>query len=111
MNNSFAIRQSEQSQFGARRGVISVQNASNPQTFCDLDEHSGIFDIDDLTGWHLGDIQRQPEHVSVGLADVHKAGGNEGIHRSPSIELSLPLNSSILQRNYHTVATGDLPEP
>ncbi len=59
-----------------------MENAPNPQAFRDLDEHGGIFDIDYLTGWHLGDIQRQPEHVSVGLADVHKAGGNEGIHRS-----------------------------
>jgi len=76
MDSSFVILQSERSQLCARRRVVRVENAPNPQTLRDLDEHRGVFDIDDLTGWHLGDIQRQPEHVSVGLADVHKAGRN-----------------------------------
>src|SRR5664280_52550 len=76
----FFVLQSERSQFRARGPVIRVENASNPQTFRDLDEHRGVFDIDDLPGWHLGDVQRKPKDVRVGLADVDEAGGDEGIH-------------------------------
>jgi hypothetical protein len=50
--------------------VIGVKNASNAQTFRDLDEHRGVFDIDDLPGWGLGDVQRQPKDVRVGLAET-----------------------------------------
>jgi len=45
MDDSFVILQSERSQFRARRLVIRVKNASNPQTFRDLDEHRGVFDV------------------------------------------------------------------
>jgi hypothetical protein len=92
MDDSIVIRQSERSQFRARRRVISVQNASNPQAFRDLNKHWGVFDIDDLAGWRLRDIQRQPKHVSVGLADVDKAGGNEGIHKPVQLVLSNPVS-------------------
>jgi hypothetical protein len=54
-----------------------VKNASNPQTVSDLDEHRGVFDINYLPGWHLGNVQRKPKDVRVGLADVDEAGGNE----------------------------------
>ena len=37
MDDSFVIPQSERSQFRARGPVIRVKNASNPQTFRDLD--------------------------------------------------------------------------
>jgi hypothetical protein len=48
MEDSFVIPQSERSQFRARGPVIRVKDAANPQTFRDLDEHRGVFDIDDL---------------------------------------------------------------
>src|SRR5208337_3159973 len=51
MDGSFVIPQSERSQFLARGPIIRVKNASNPQTFRDLDEHRGVFDIDHLLGW------------------------------------------------------------
>jgi hypothetical protein len=55
-DTSSVIAQSQQSQFRARGPVIRVENASNPQTFRDLDEHRGVFDIDHLPGWRLGDV-------------------------------------------------------
>jgi len=76
MDDSALILQSERSQFRARRSVIRVKNASNPQTFGDLNEHRGVVDIDCLANWRLGDVQRKPKDVRVGLADVNKAGGN-----------------------------------
>jgi hypothetical protein len=66
-----------------------VKNASNPQTFRDLDEHRGVFDIDDLPGWRLGDVQRKPKDVRVGLAEVDEAGGNKGIHKPVQLELRI----------------------
>jgi hypothetical protein len=54
MDDPFAILQSERSQFDTRGPVIDVENASHPQTICDLDEHRG--DIHYLTGWCLGDV-------------------------------------------------------
>jgi hypothetical protein len=68
MDDSCVILQSERSQLRARGPVIRVKNASNPQTFRDLDEDRGVFDIDCLPGWRLGDVQRKPKDVRVGLA-------------------------------------------
>jgi hypothetical protein len=68
MDNSFVILQSERSQFRARGPPILVKNASNPQTFRDPDEHRGIFDIEHLPGRCLGDVERKPKDVRVGLA-------------------------------------------
>src|ERR1700677_2273622 len=76
------ILQSERSQFRAGGFVIGVKDASNPQAFGDFNEHRGVFDIDHLPGRRLGDVQREPKDVRVGLADVDEAGGNEGIHKS-----------------------------
>jgi hypothetical protein len=81
MDDSFVILQSERSQFPARGPVIRVRNASNPQTFRDLDEHRGVFDIDYLPGWRLGDVQRKPKDVRLGLAKVDEAGRNERIQK------------------------------
>jgi hypothetical protein len=53
MHDSFAILQSQQSQFRARGPVIRVKNAWNPQAFRDLDEHRGVFDIDYPIGRNL----------------------------------------------------------
>jgi hypothetical protein len=91
MDDSFVILQSERRQFLARGHVIRVKNASNPQVFRDLDEHRGVFDIDCLPGWHLGDVQRKPKDVRVGLADVDEAGRNEKIHKPVQLELSNPV--------------------
>jgi hypothetical protein len=74
MDASAIILQSERSQFRARRSVIRVKNASNPQTFGDLNEHRGVVDIDYLPDWRLGDVQRKPKDVHVGLADMDEAG-------------------------------------
>ena len=37
--------------------VIRVTDTSNPQTFCDLDEHRLVVDIDNLLGRHLGYVR------------------------------------------------------
>jgi len=50
-----------------------MQNTPNPQTLCDLNEQRRVFDINNLAGWHLGDVERQPKDVRVGLAEVDKA--------------------------------------
>jgi hypothetical protein len=76
-DDSLVILQSERSQFRARGAVIRVKNASNPQTFRDLYEHRRVVDIDYLRGRYLGDVQRKPKDVRVGLADVDVAGGNK----------------------------------
>ena len=78
--------QSERGQFRARGLVIRVTNAANPQTFRDLDEQRLVIDIDDLLGWHLGDVQRKPKDVRVGLAEVDKAGGNKEIYELIQLE-------------------------
>src|ERR1019366_4982721 len=85
------VRQSERSEFRAGGPVIRVKDASDPQTFRDLDEHRGVFDIDYLPGWRLGDVQRKPKDVRVGLADVDEAGGNKGIYKPVQVELSNPV--------------------
>src|SRR5450830_422092 len=91
MSASFVILQSERSQFRARGPVIRVKNASNPQSFRDLDEHRGVFDIDYLPGWPLGDVQRKPEDVRVGLADVDEAGADKRIHKPVQLEFPNPI--------------------
>ena len=72
-----------------------MKNAANPQTFRYLDEHRGVFDIDDLPGWHLGDVQRQPKDVRVGLADVNEARGNKEIHNRAQLEFSNPVRVQV----------------
>jgi hypothetical protein len=79
MDDSFVILQSERRQFRARGGVIRVKNASNSQTFRDLNEHRGVFDADYVPGWRLSDVQRKLKDVRIGLARVNEAGGNKGI--------------------------------
>jgi len=91
MDDSIVIPQSERSQFRARGPVIRVKNASNPQTFRDLDEHRGVFDIDYLPGRRLSDVQRKPKDLGIGLADVNEAGGNKRIHKLVQLELSNPI--------------------
>src|SRR5664279_5284803 len=91
MADAFVMLQSERSQLCACGRVIRVQNAANPQTFRDLGEHQGVFDIEDLLGWHLGDIQRKPKDVRVGLAEMDKAGGNKKIHEAVQLELANPI--------------------
>jgi hypothetical protein len=68
-----------------------VENAPKPQTFRHLDEHWGVFDIDDLPGWRLGDVQRQPKDVRAGFADVDEAGGYKRILKPVQPELTNPL--------------------
>ena len=68
-----------------------MKNAPNPQAFGDLHEHRRVVHIDDLPGWRLGDVQREPKDVRVGLADVDEAGGNERIHKPIQLELSNPI--------------------
>jgi hypothetical protein len=58
-----------------------VKDAANPQTLRDLDEHPGVFDIDDLPGWHLGDVQRQPKDVHVGFTEMNEAGGDKKVYQ------------------------------
>ena len=91
MDDFFVIRQSERSQFRARGPVIRVKNASNTQAFRDPDEHRGVFDIDYLSGWRLGGVQRKPKDVHIGLPNVDEAGGNKRIHKTIQLELSNPI--------------------
>jgi hypothetical protein len=91
MDDSFVILQSKRSQFCARGPVIRVKNASNPQTLRNLDEHRGVFDIDYLPDWRLGDVKHKPKDVRVGLANVDEAGGNKRIHKPVQLELSNPI--------------------
>jgi hypothetical protein len=73
MDDSFVCLQSERSQLRARGLVIFVTDAANPQTPRDLDEQRLVVDIDDLLGRHLGDVQRKPKYVGIGLPKVNKA--------------------------------------
>jgi hypothetical protein len=68
-----------------------MKDASNPQTFRDLDEHRGIFDIDYLPGWRLRDVQRKPKDIGVWLADPDEAGGDKEIHERVQLELVNPI--------------------
>src|SRR5579872_3469149 len=80
--------QSERGQLLAGGRVIRVKNASNPQTFRDLDEHRCVFDVQYLLGWRLGDVQRKPKDVRIGLAEVDEAGGDKKIHEPAQLELA-----------------------
>src|ERR1019366_4209558 len=88
---SFVLLQSARCQLRAGGSVIGVKNASNPQTFRDLHEHWGVFDIEYLSGWCLGDVQRKPEDVRVGLAEVDETGGNKRIHKPVQLKLANPI--------------------
>jgi hypothetical protein len=68
-----------------------MQDASNPQTFRDLDEHRGIFDIDYLPGRRLREVQRKPKDVRVWLASLDEAGGDKEIHEFAQLELVNPI--------------------
>ena len=67
MDDSSVTLQSERSQCLARGLVIRVTDAMNSQTFRDLDEQRLVIDIDNLLGWHLGDVQRKANDVRVGI--------------------------------------------
>ena len=95
MDHFFVVLQSERSQFCARGLVIRVKNASNAQTFRDLDEHRRVIDVRYLPGWHLGDVQREPKDVRVEVADVDEAGGNKGIHKLIQLELANPITTRL----------------
>jgi hypothetical protein len=88
MDEPFVILRSKRSQLCAGGLVIRVKNASDPQTSRNVDENRGVFDIDDLLRWRLGDVQREPKDVGVGLADVNKAGGNKSIYKPVHLELA-----------------------
>ena len=60
------MRQSERGKCRARGPVIRVKNASDPQTFRDLDEYRGVFDIDDLLGRRLGECSFTPPFIADG---------------------------------------------
>src|ERR1019366_1535258 len=92
MDHSFVILQSERSQFRACGPVIRVRNASNPQTFRDLYEHRGVFDIDYMPCWRWRNVQRKAKDVRVGFADVDEAGGDKRIHKPVQLELSNPIH-------------------
>jgi hypothetical protein len=92
INGTFVILQSERSQLCARGSVIRVKNASNSQTFRDPDEHRGVFDIDHLPRWRLGDVQRKPKDIRVGLANMNEAGRNKRIDKLVELELLNPVN-------------------
>src|ERR1039458_1657141 len=80
--------QSVRSQLGAGGLVIGMKNASNPQALRDLNEHRSVFDIDDVLRRRLGDVQRKPKDVCVGLADVDEARGNKSIDKAVELELA-----------------------
>jgi hypothetical protein len=44
-----------------------------------------------LPGRSLGDVERQPKDVLVGLAEVDEAGGNKRIHKPGQLELANPI--------------------
>src|ERR1017187_9850417 len=96
MGDSFASLQSKRSQFGAGGFVVRVKNASNPQTFCDLDEERGVFDIDNLPRGCLGDVQRQLKNICVRFSETNEAGGNESIHKPAQLELANPMRIQFL---------------
>jgi hypothetical protein len=90
--------QSERSQLGAGGLVICMKNASNPQTFRDLNEDRSVFDIDDVLRRRVGDVQRQSKDVRVGLADVNKAGGNKRVHKPVELKLPNPIRIHLIAR-------------
>jgi len=62
-------------------------NASDPQRLRDLDEHRPVFDVDNLPGRDLSDVQRHPINILIGLAKVDEAGGDEEVHKAVQLEL------------------------
>jgi hypothetical protein len=85
------VLQSEREEFRVRRLVVRVKNTSYPEAFRDLNEHRGVFYIQNLMCWRLSDIKRKPENVRVGLAEMDEAGGNEGIHKPIQFESANPI--------------------
>jgi hypothetical protein len=68
-----------------------VQNAPYSQTFRYLNEHRGIFDVDDLLGVCLSDIQRQPKYIRIRFANVDKTRRNKEVHKPVQLEGTNPM--------------------
>ena len=68
-----------------------MQNALNPQTFRDLNEHQGVIDKEHLRGRRLGDVQSQLEDVDIGLAEMNEAGRDKSIDNRVQMERSNPM--------------------
>ena len=82
-----------------------MHDASNSQAFRDLSEHRSIFDIDDLPGGRLDDVQRKPKNIFIRLVEVDEARGNEGIHKFSQLELANPI---LIQFTPFVTNHGDL---
>ncbi len=70
-------------------------NAADAQGFGNLDEHGTVFNIKDLCGRNLGDIQSHSKDVRVGLAKMDEARGNEKIYEPIELECSNPMGCQL----------------
>ncbi len=82
-----------------------MKNASNPQTFRDLNEHRSVFDVDHVLRRRLGDVQRKPKDVHIRLADVNVTRRNKSVDKP--VELELP-NAMLIHRARFVADHGDL---
>ena len=82
-----------------------MKNASNPQALRDLNKHRSVFDIDDVLRRRLGNVQRKPKDVCVGLADVNEARGNKGVDKLVELKLA---NAICIHRARFVADHGDL---
>jgi hypothetical protein len=57
----------------------------NPQITGDLHKHRPVIDVNRLLGLHLGAVQGQLVEVHIRFANMHKARGDEEVHKSPQV--------------------------
>lgn len=86
MHERLIVQQPKREELRVSGLVIRVENTSYPEAFRDLNEHRGIFYVQNLMRLCLCDVERKPEDIHVGLAQMDEAGGNEGIHKTVQLE-------------------------
>src|SRR5262249_23310262 len=64
-----------------------MMEAMQVQPFGDLHKHGSILKINDSFGWNLGDIQRNPVNVRVGLPKMEKTRHDKEIHEGSQAKL------------------------
>jgi hypothetical protein len=63
-----------------------MQDAPDSQGFRDLDEEGGILQVGHLSDGALNHVERDPEELGVGLANMEKGRGHEGVHHPIQLE-------------------------
>ena len=65
---------------------VSVQDGTKTKSRGDIAQERAIFDVGDLVGFHVRDVQGKTINVEVRLTDVNEGGNNEEIYEFLKVE-------------------------